>query len=596
MSIIIGTSANDQLLSTSSDDQIDGGAGVRDVLTYKGSFSEFDISFNSATNSFRIADTVPNRNGVDIVTGVEIFRWTLPFPFGPEKKSGELSNDQYVHVVNSDFTIIPHWIGTISFAADVRPLPYWINTLMEPEWSDNIIAERLGPQNTYYFSFPDQYPEYGSHQVWSGDYVPFTTEQKAIMREKIAEVSVFLGVNFVETDNYNALNTMAIHQNSNLPHDGLGAGPLGQLESNDLLMSSKITSADRWLLVFVHELGHTLGLSHPHEGNAGGLSKLEDSQIWSIMSYAGPPEGEPNRWLDSFTDPDIAALQYLYGPNPLSRATDDVYSVSVDSPNFIWDGAGNDTLTAAHLNQSAVIHLEPGYWDYIGEKGIGINTNGQITINIGTTIENLIGGSGEDFLYGNALPNEITGGPGNDFIDGGIGIDTAFFNGNRSDYSVVVTSSEYTVSGNDGIDTLTGIERINFDDGKYAFDVSGNAGNAAKLVGALIGPNSATDPFYIGLVLSYLDSGTEYEDLMQIALDAVLGPQATSQSVVSHLHSNIFGSQASQEFLDEYSKLIDSGSMTAAQLGVAAANSSLNEDNIGLIGMTQTGIEYLPYG
>ena len=178
---------------------------------------------------------------------------------------------------------------------------------------------------------------------------------------------------------------------------------------------------------------------------------------------------------------DIAALQYLYGPSPTARAGDDTYSVSANTCNFIWDGAGLDTVSAEGLSTGVTLYLEPGYWGFVGAKSSLITSAGQITVNFGTVIEKAIGGSGDDQLYGNGVNNEIKGLAGNDVIDGGEGdADVSVYRGVRSDYVVTKTAENtYTVrdivAGRDGTDTITNVEYLAFSNGKF---------EVASLVGA----------------------------------------------------------------------------------------------------------------
>ena len=58
----------------------------------------------------------------------------------------------------------------------------------------------------------------------------------------------------------------------------------------------------------------------------------------------------------------------------------------------------------------------------------------------------------------------LVGGSGSDALNGGLGIDTAVFSGLRSAYTIAALSSGIRVSGADGVDTLTGVEKLAFDD------------------------------------------------------------------------------------------------------------------------------------
>jgi len=110
-----------------------------------------------------------------------------------------------------------------------------------------------------------------------------------------------------------------------------------------------------------------------------------------------------------------------YGPSKTARTGNDTYRIDASASNFIWDGAGLDTVSAEGLSAAITLYLEPGYWGFVGAKSALITSAGQITVNFGSVIENAIGGSGDDHLYGNGVNNEITGLGGDDAIDGGVG-------------------------------------------------------------------------------------------------------------------------------------------------------------------------------
>jgi len=87
-----------------------------------------------------------------------------------------------------------------------------------------------------------------------------------------------------------------------------------------------------------------------------------------------------------------------------------------------------------------------------------------------------------------------------------------------------------------------------------------------------------------------------YGQLMQVALEVVLGANPSSLSVVDLIWTNIVGPPTAADNLPQYSALIDNGTYTAAELAIAAADHSLNTTNIDLVGLSQTGVEYLEYG
>lgn len=82
----------------------------------------------------------------------------------------------------------------------------------------------------------------------------------------------------------------------------------------------------------------------------------------------------------------------------------------------------------------------------------------------GVVIENATAGSGNDTLIGNDQNNVLNGGLGNDTIQGGAGSDTAVFSGNKSAYSWSKAGDIVTVTGTDGVDTLSAVEFLKFAD------------------------------------------------------------------------------------------------------------------------------------
>lgn len=81
--------------------------------------------------------------------------------------------------------------------------------------------------------------------------------------------------------------------------------------------------------------------------------------------------------------------------------------------------------------------------------------------------DEISGGPIADTLAGYSGDDLLTGGAGSDTLQGGDGQDTAIFSGPRANYSISDRNGVVTISdgaGNDGIDTLTGIELLRFSD------------------------------------------------------------------------------------------------------------------------------------
>jgi large repetitive protein len=95
--------------------------------------------------------------------------------------------------------------------------------------------------------------------------------------------------------------------------------------------------------------------------------------------------------------------------------------------------------------------------------------------------DTITGGSGADIINAQGGNDVIRGGAGNDTIRGGDGTDTVVFSGNRTDYTITLSGSTYTVIDNrnlssDGTDTVTSVENFQFANGTFT-----TAGGANQL-------------------------------------------------------------------------------------------------------------------
>jgi len=141
------------------------------------------------------------------------------------------------------------------------------------------------------------------------------------------------------------------------------------------------------------------------------------------------------------------------------------------------------------------------------------------------------------------------------------------------------------------VDYLVHIDRVLFKDTSLALDINGNAGSTAKLLGAVFGKDSLTNKKYVGIGLSLLDAGMSTMTLASLAVDAA--NLKTNDQIVSTLWKNVFGTTASNSDKAPYIKLLDDG-MTPGTLAWLAADTTFNKVNINLVGLAQTGIEYIP--
>jgi Ca2+-binding RTX toxin-like protein len=266
-----------------------------------------------------------------------------------------------------------------------------------------------------------------------------------------------------------------------------GSGPVWSVDT--LVWSSNAsgnpTLTDTGKEMFLHEIGHALGLKHPHDYGTSnwpytfpGVDPTQpnadqqlgdnnlNSKLGTLMSYheAVPPAhfggapGGPDVTPMAF---DIAAIQTLYGANTNNgTGGNDTYTLSdPGSPEgsawqSIWDTGGIDQIVY-NGTANAVIDLRPATLDDSPTGGgmpsytwtpFAVSRGGTIAGDItnalpdqggvkGVVIENGIGGSGNDLITGNDADNLLEGNDGNDMIsalagndiiNGGPGNDTLF--------------------------------------------------------------------------------------------------------------------------------------------------------------------------
>jgi hypothetical protein len=205
--------------------------------------------------------------------------------------------------------------------------------------------------------------------------------------------------------------------------------------------------------------------------------------------------------------------------------------------------------------------------------------------------ENALGGAGNARILGNDLSNRLTGNGGNDLLDGGLGIDTAVFGDTRASSALSRTATGWTVSSaQDGKDTLTGVERLQFADQQLALDLNGAAGTAAKLIGAVFGPAAVQNPHYVGVALGLLDNSWSAPQLADAAV-RLFNP-ATNFEVVSLLWTAMLGAPPTPQSAAPIVAMLDGG-MTVGALTVLVSDLELNTNNIGLVGLANAGLAYI---
>ncbi len=305
------------------------------------------------------------------------------------------------------------------------------------------------------YSFPvEESPDYIGNGR-EGTLRAFTPEQAQAARMAIGLIGDLINIEFVDagTD----VNADTRFYNSTLSGTAGGA-PAGDGLAGDIW----IYNYDSWhpdtrdwqpggynFHLLLHELGHTLGLSHT--GGYTGDTFVEkanfaqDNAAWSMMSYLTAGSAGIS-WQTGYAGTpmliDIAALQSFYGANTQTRTGDTVYGFNsnIDDRmvlNFdqmiaetgkvsaiaIWDAGGQDTIDVSGFHQDAHIDLNQRAFSNAGGAEM------LISIADGAVIENAITGNGNDIVAGNAENNRLTGSEGSDRLFGGAGDDELFGDG-----------------------------------------------------------------------------------------------------------------------------------------------------------------------
>lgn len=474
----------------------------------------------------------------------------------------------------------------------------------------------LGSPVQVTYSFMSAAPVYGgTNEGTDTGFGVFNPQQQAAVRDIMGKLSQAFGLDLVEIQPDTSSNYGQIRFGNNYQETSTGYSWLPystpDARSGDVWIDlwtspnlSNLAPGSEGYATLLHEIGHALGLKHPGDYNAGSgssgvpgnyLGTAEDNENYTVMSYTAAPLGGQQRdWFGMY---DLLALKTLYGSRNYN-AGDTVYRYDDATGRLlkiIDDGSGFDTIDLSGVSSAGnrVVDMRPGTFSSIGVKANGQKAVQNVSIDFSTVVEQFVGTSYGDIVTGNDAGNVFTLGLGSNVADGGAGIDLVQYAGTRASYQGSGTGGGLQVTGNGVSDTLSNIERLAFADGKLALDVGGNAGRAAKILGAVFdAPIVRGEPGSVGLALAKVDAGMSYTDLLTLALDFRLGTARSHEQVVDLLYTNIAGVAPTAAQAAPYLNQLYGGSVTHASLGVMAAETAENAAQIDLVGLAQTGLVY----
>lgn len=331
------------------------------------------------------------------------------------------------------------------------------------QWPGQVGYGRSWSDTSLSYSMPSSAPEAGSTEA-SG-FKPMTAAMKAAAREAFELWDDLVAISLTETTATTADLTFAYSTRTSgggnyaRTYTSYHGGTELTLTRGAVWLNASThthdTDADMAYggygrLTYVHEIGHTLGLSHPgvYDVTIGGVISYaasalyaQDTRQFTVMSYF--EAGSDGSGLDHVGSDgrrayaatpllhDIAAIQDKYGADMTTRTGNTTYGFNSNAGRSafdftqnknpivaVWDAGGVDTLDVSGFAQNQRVTLVAGAYSDVGAM------TKNVAIAFGATIENLVGGSGADQLEGNAVANLIRGGGGNDTIWGGSGNDT----------------------------------------------------------------------------------------------------------------------------------------------------------------------------
>jgi hypothetical protein len=268
-------------------------------------------------------------------------------------------------------------------------------------------------------------------------------------------------------------------------------------------------------------------------------------------------------------------------------------------------GSGVDTIVFDHARLSYSISYTGGIFHLSGTDGAEVISGAEnFAFTDGTVATALLQVNTNNITL--TAPNgSVHTTSANDLVTGLSGINSVVYDGLQSQYVISGSAGQFqiqdTVSNRDGTDTVRNIERLQFSDKSVAldinpsftFDVSGNAGEVAKILGVVFGSTTIQlHPDYVGIGLRMLDAGTSNESLMQLALGVKIGAGFTTAQEIQLIYTNLLGHAASSADVSFWSGLVTSGQFTQVTLAEMAADTAVNAVNINFVGLAQTGIQY----
>nr|WP_308807408.1 DUF4214 domain-containing protein [Pseudoduganella danionis] len=284
--------------------------------------------------------------------------------------------------------------------------------------------------------------------------------------------------------------------------------------------------------------------------------------------------GTASSFIEKYTDGSILSLTNLALPvssstvispdllgNEKNFAGDDVFDIVMGSPlTKAWtfaSGAGNDKISLQGGGNSVLINAGTG------NDTIRLADDGHV-------------------------------------INGGAGNDTVILSANRAAYTISKTVDGYNLQTNGAagpIDTLSGVERLQFSDATMALDISGTGGQAYRLYQAAF--NRVPDSAGLGYWISAMDKGMALNDVAALFVSSkeftdLYGTNPSNTDFLNSMYQNVLHRAGDPAGFAFWLGHMNAGDVTRSEMLAYFGEST--ENQAALLGSIGNGFTYSPWG